>query len=144
MNIDKYFDLAKKVSYLSDFCGNTISRHTGCVIVYKNSVVSVGWNVDKEHPMQKYYNKLRGFNTDACKNSLHAEMYALIKSEELDIDWSKAIVFTYRMYNNSKLAIARPCKACMAAIKDRGIRHIYYTTSDGYACEVLNEQICDN
>lgn len=33
--------------------------------------------------------------------------------------------------------MARPCPSCMAAIKDIGISHIYYTTNDGYAYEKL-------
>lgn len=143
MNVDKYFSLAKKASQFSNFCGKTTSRHTGCVIVYKNNVVGVGWNIDKEHPLQKKYNKERGFNPDCCKNSLHAEMYALVKSEGLDIDWEKAAIFTYRQYANLLPAMARPCRACMAAIKDRGIKNIYYTTEYGWANEVLDEQVCD-
>jgi len=133
MNINKYFAFAESISRISDFCGNVVSRHTGCVIVHKNKIVSVGWNTSKEHPMQKKYNRERGFNTDVCINSLHAEMYALIKSEGLEIDWSKATIFVYRKRATGIPAMARPCKACMKAILDRGIHldHIYYTNEGG-------------
>lgn len=33
------------------------------------------------------------------------------------------------------VVIRNICPSCMAAIKDLGIRHIYYTTNDGYAYE---------
>lgn len=33
------------------------------------------------------------------------------------------------------MELLAPCPSCMAAIKDLGIRHIYYTTNDGYAYE---------
>ena len=33
--------------------------------------------------------------------------------------------------------IARPCPSCMAAIRDIGIRDVYYTTDDGFAYERL-------
>ena len=33
--------------------------------------------------------------------------------------------------------MARPCNACLAAIKDLGIRNIYYTTDDGFVHEKL-------
>jgi deoxycytidylate deaminase len=137
MNINKYLAFAKSVSKFSDFCGDTTSRHTGCVIIYKNKVISVGWNTNKEHPLQKKYNKERGFNTDSCKNSLHAEMYALVKTDGLDIDWSKATIFVYRELANGRCAMARPCKACMKAILDRGIKNVYYTTGIVYEHEVV-------
>lgn len=31
--------------------------------------------------------------------------------------------------------MARPCPACMSAIKELGIKNIYYTTDNGYAYE---------
>ena len=37
--------------------------------------------------------------------------------------------------------MARPCPSCMAAIRDLGIRDIYYTTNDGYVCERLERNI---
>ena len=35
--------------------------------------------------------------------------------------------------------MARPCASCMQAIKDLGIREIYYTTNDGYSYEKLEK-----
>ena len=35
--------------------------------------------------------------------------------------------------------MARPCPSCMAAIKDLGIKNIYYTTNDGYSYERLEK-----
>ena len=131
MNIDKYVSFAKSASQYSDFCGEKVSRHTGCVMVYKNKVISVGWNTSKEHPLQKKYNKERGFDTDVSKNSLHAEMYALIKSEGLEIDWSKVIMFVYREHADGGLAMAKPCEACEKAIADRGIKTVFYTSKYG-------------
>lgn len=37
--------------------------------------------------------------------------------------------------------MARPCLSCMAAIKDIGIKDIYYTTNDGYSYERLEKNI---
>ena len=138
MNINKCFGFAKNASTFSDFCGSKTARHTGCVIIHKNRVISVGWNTNKEHPVQKKYNKERGFNTDTCTNSLHAEICALIKSDDLAVDWSKVSVFVYRECADGSLAMARPCSACMKAMLDRGIPkdHIYYTNEGGFSvCE---------
>ena len=35
--------------------------------------------------------------------------------------------------------LSRPCPSCMAAIKDLGIRYVYYTTNYGYAYEKLEK-----
>jgi len=139
MNIKKYFIFAKNASDYSDFHRNKISKHVGCVIVYKNKVISAGWNISKEHPLQKEYNKERNFNVDSCKNSLHAEIYALIRCIYTDIDWSKVSIFIYRELANGNVAMARPCNACTKAIKDRGIKSVFYTTENGYAKEVFDE-----
>jgi deoxycytidylate deaminase len=135
MNIEKYFAFAKNVSDFSDFYGDKTSKHVGCVIVYKNKVIAVGWNTSKEHPLQKEYNRERDFNVDSCKNSLHAEMYALIRCNYADVEWSRASIFIYRELADGSMAMAKPCKACTKAIKDRGIKTIFYTTENGHNWE---------
>ena len=38
--------------------------------------------------------------------------------------------------------MSRPCPSCLVAIKDMGIKHIYYTTDDGFAYEqIIQEKI---
>lgn len=129
--IEKYFMLAKNASNFSDFP----RIHIGCVLIYKNKILSVGWNTKKENPLQKYYNKYRNFDTDKYKNPLHAEMMSILKIRNIEIDWKKVNMFIYREHKNGKTALAKPCKACKQAIKDTGIKNIYYTSSDGYIYE---------
>ncbi len=111
----------------------------GCVVEYKKYVRGMGFNTSKTHPKQKMYNKLR-FDCDSTPHCLHAEMHALIPLEDMDIDWAKVKVFTYRKAkgNPNKAALARPCPSCMAYMKDLGIKHIYYTTSESFAHEILS------
>lgn len=45
----------------------------------------------------------------------------------------------YRIRKDQPFGLARPCSSCMAAIRDLGIRDIYYTTNDGYAYERLGK-----
>ena len=45
------------------------------------------------------------------------------------------------MINDTDFRISRPCPSCMAAIKDLGIKDIYYTTNDGFAHEKINKNI---
>lgn len=116
--------------------------HTGSVIVYKKHIIGRGKNDDKSHPMQKEYNrKYRTFNNvggNYINDSIHAEIAAISSipyTVGIDIDWSKVKVYVYRISRGTKLGygLAKPCPACMNALKDLGIRHIYYTDSDGYS-----------
>jgi len=134
----KFFKLAKSASEFSDFK----QQHLGAVIVQKGRVLTVGWNTRKEIPMQRHFNSLRGFNTSEYPNCAHAEMNAISKLVRLyntdDIDFSKTSIFIYRERgDNQKLALAKPCVACMAAIRKLGIRHLYYTGNESIISETL-------
>lgn len=131
-----YFNKAKEASELSDF--NKI--HIGAIAVYKNVMIAKGYNVTKTNPIQKIYNHYRQLDWNKGVQpipKLHAEMMVVTKIKHLDIDFSKVKIYVYRENMNGELAISRPCKACMKAIKDLGIKNIYYTTNDGYAKEVI-------
>lgn len=132
--IKKYLDIAKYACYNSD--SNKV--RVGCVVVYKNKILSIGWNsMKKTNPWQKKYNKYRGYNPDApgSINTVHAECHALSKIKKIDVDWSKVKIFVYRIKRNGNPGLSRPCEACIKFIKELGIRDIYYTTYDGIAHE---------
>ena len=120
--ISHYFSLAKNASKFSDFD----RQHLGAVIIYKGRVLSVGWNSTKTAPIQKSYNRLRGYDVETAKNSLHAECSALIKCKDMDIDWGRASVFVYKRL---KVGVKQKCPvpSLRKMIKDMGIKNIYYT-----------------
>ena len=136
--IEKYLNLAKSASNNSDF-----SQHKlGAVIVYHGTPLAFGCNSTKTSPVQKHYNRNRkNFDVNADyenNNSLHAEMSCLLKIRNLDIDFSKVSVFVYRQTANGKTALSRPCEACRTAMKEQGIKDVYYTTKEGWAHEHWN------
>ena len=49
----KYFQKAYQTALLSDYH----KTHVGCVAVYQGSIISIGCNTVKTHPLQKKYNK---------------------------------------------------------------------------------------
>ena len=135
----KYFEMARAVAMQSDYR----NIHVGAVLVYQGRALASGCNSTKTLPLQKSYNRrYRTFRrgTRMIADSQHAEM-ACINSVpytvSINVDWKKAKLFIYRISPGSPLgfSLSRPCEACMALIKDKGIRHIYYTTKDGYAYE---------
>lgn len=128
-----FFNTAKQVSFLSDYNG----PHLGCVCVDGRRIVTSGYNAMKTNPTQRKYNRFRDFN-ECYPARVHAEVSALNSLIGKDIDFSKMKLYVYREHKNGTLAMARPCKSCMALIKALGIKKICYTTEDGYAEEKLN------
>ena len=145
MTISKFdnrmFAAARKIAKISDFEG----FHTGCVIVYKKHIIGAASNSDKTHPMQAIYNKYRKFNkTKGCiKHSVHAEIAAINSIPYTigkEVEWSKVKVYIYRICPGKigGYGLSKPCAACMQALRDIGIRHIYYTGEGSYVYEQLN------
>ena len=46
-------------------------------------------------------------------------------------------LYVYIVRKEQPLGLSRPCLSCMAAIKDLGIKEIYYTTNNGYTYEYI-------
>lgn len=136
----KFFEAAKKVALESDF----EKFHVGCVIVYKKHIISSAANSNKTHPIQKKYNRrYREFNcttTRPIQDKVHAEIAALSKipyPTEQIIDWKKVSIYVYRYSKGLKSGhgMARPCPGCLKALRNKGIKKIYYTTKEGYCLE---------
>lgn len=133
------FLLAREQSFNSDYTGQ--NARVGCVAVLHNTVIAKGFNTDKTHTLQDKYNHFRYRNEGGhyFPSKCHSELAALQKIKYLDIDFGKIELYIYREIRSGKVAMARPCKACMAAIRDLGIKTIHYTTDSGYATEYFKE-----
>lgn len=130
----KYFDKARQVATVSNYP----KIHVGCIAVYQGQVIGLGCNCNKTHPMQKFYNRYRE-QSESMLPKLHAEISCLNQIKNLDINFSKVKLYIYRIRKDQPFGLARPCPSCMAAIKDLGIKEIYYTTNDGYGYEQLEK-----
>lgn len=128
MNINKFFTLAKNASEFSDFDRVKI----GSILVYKNKVISVGYNMKKSHPYQKILNKYGKYNQDKINNYLHSEINCLLNVKDLDVNWNKVYIFIYREDKNGSLAMCKPCSSCVNALKGIGIKKVFYTDKNGY------------
>ena len=134
-NMDyRYFFKARQVAKISDYK----KIHIGCVAVYQGQVIGLGCNCNKTHPIQHYYNRYRK-QSDTMLPKLHAEISCINQIKHLDINFSKVKLYIYRIRKDQPFGLSRPCPSCMAAIKDLGIRDIYYTTNDGYSYEKLDK-----
>nr|DAF87297.1 MAG TPA: nucleoside deaminase [Siphoviridae sp. ctnPP24]DAG95825.1 MAG TPA: nucleoside deaminase [Herelleviridae sp.] len=137
----KMFDLARKAALESTYEPFKL----GAVISYKGRVLATGHNSRKTNPLQKKYNrKYRTFryNGKPIHDYLHAEMDCLLnipKCIDININYSKANIYIYRISPGKPLLMGRsfPCAACLNALRDKGIRHIYYTDDNGLAFQEL-------
>ena len=132
------FDQAKLEAEKSDYERFKL----GCVITYKHTIIGRGRNGNKSHPMQRKYNRrFRKFNCTRGQyihDAVHAEIAAIANIPYVvgkDVDWSKVKVFVYRICNGKELGYgnAKPCPACMNAIRELGIKNVYFTDDDGYS-----------
>lgn len=138
MNDAHLFRIARECSLKSDYSGCGRAR-IGCVVVYNGTILAKGFNTDKTHTEQARYNKWRykDCGNRYLPSKQHAEISAISKIKFLDIDFSRVYVYVYRELRDGTLANSRPCPSCVAAIRALGIRHIAYTTADGYCHERL-------
>ena len=130
----KYFNKAHQIATISDYK----KTHVGCVAVYQGQVIGLGCNCNKTHPVQKKYNRYRK-PSDSMLPKLHAEINCLNQIKHMGINFSKVKLYIYRIRKDQPFGMARPCSSCMAAIRDLGVRNIFYTTNDGYAHEKLEK-----
>ena len=130
----KYFEKARQTAMVSDFH----KIHIGCVAVYQGGIIGIGCNCNKTHPTQNFYNRYRKQN-EKMLPKLHAEINCLNSIRHLDINFSKVKLYIYRIRKDQPFGLSRPCPSCMAAIKDLGIRDIYYTSNDGYVQERIEK-----
>lgn len=134
-NVDyRYLHKARQVASVSDYP----KIHVGCVATYHGQLIGIGCNSNKTHPTQKFYNKYRD-DSDEILPKLHAEINCINQIKGLNINFSKVKLYIYRIGNDRDFRLARPCPSCMAAIKDLGIKNIYYTTNVGYCHEQIDK-----
>lgn len=128
------FQRARQVALVSDFP----YVHIGCIAVYQAHIIGMGCNTSKTHPRQKYYNRYRNpsyMSNGKCLPKLHAEINCINSIYNLDIQFSKVKLYVHRVGKSQAFRLSRPCPSCMAAIRDLGIRDIFYTTNDRYVYE---------
>jgi deoxycytidylate deaminase len=109
--------------------------HIGCVIAKGRKQVASGCNtLSKTHPLQSYYATLVG-KPDAIY--LHAEMAAIVEAKSKGVDLTGASVYVFRRGLDGDVKMCRPCRICMRALADAGVKEIIYTTDVGVAKEFV-------
>lgn len=109
----RFFELAKKLARKSDHKAHPL----GSVLVYKNRVVSVGFNKLRTNP-----------NSNTNFKTTHAEFDAVFGN---DLNITKgSVLYVWRSKKNGEPGMSRPCQFCQQLIKAAGIKGVFYSTED--------------
>lgn len=90
--------------------------------------------------MQYEYNQYRSFQDigpDSITPCCHAEIAALTRLKNLypNVNPKDLNILVYRENADGKYVMAKPCPACEQALRDYGIKHVYYTGNNSICCE---------
>lgn len=89
----------------------------------KGNILSIGKNsFSRSHPTQAYYAEKVG---NKHKIFIHSEIDALVKCKGTPYN-----IYVVRINKKGKCLLAKPCSICEMAIKDSGIKNIYYTEGE--------------
>lgn len=134
LKLQRTKDLAEESSFIK-ISGKAVK--VGASLYQGNKYVSSAVNSNKTNPKVVKYNSVLPFEKVPF---LHAEMAALISaSKKINFkDFKYCSLYIARKLNCGDYGLARPCKACMEAIKEYGIKRIVYTTESGYAVEYIS------
>ncbi len=129
-------ELAETSSFVK-ISGRTV--RVGSTVYKGNRFISKAVNENKTHTAVIKYNDIFPFTKEPF---LHAEMSALIKASKViePREFKDCTLYVARKLNCDGYGLARPCKACMEAIREFGIHRIVYTTDTGYAVEYVEVQ----
>ena len=111
-------------------------------IVYKRSLIAVGVNSFKTHPLMLRYGK----NDQSVY--LHAEIDVIKNAlKVIDVaDLEQCDLYVYRVKKAAQYSprwitgLARPCSGCQRAIEAFGVRNVFYTTDHGQQWEHMSRE----
>ncbi len=119
----KYFSLLRKKIEAHPERDALPSFH-GTVLVKSGAVIS--WGINKTHQSSisiEYANHSR--------SAIHSEHDAIRKVKHKK-DLKGCVAYNLRIDRNGNVCISKPCKACMRAFQDFGIKKCFFSTNEGF------------
>ena len=93
---------------------------------HHNNIISIGENsYQKTHPMQSRFSHQVGNRGNRGREYLHAEIASLVKNRSL-----VESIMVVRMTCSGLVRMARPCNICNLALREAGIKYIYFSGDD--------------
>lgn len=99
-------------------------------LIYKGKIVNFGVNTSKTSPLQYKYRQRTSLRViEDFLDKEHAEINCLRHTYFGDFDMRKIEVVVISKRENGDYRLARPCPVCMAALRDFGVKKVWYTTN---------------
>lgn len=112
----KHNSLLNRALELSKLSTYSKFKH-GAIIVKGGHTIAVGVNRLTNHPDHVEDPKVQ--------SSVHAEIAALNACRKTDLNG--ASIYVARIYKSGEPAMSKPCENCQKALRERGIKKVYYT-----------------
>lgn len=117
----RFFKYALGACYTS----NSLRARVGCALASGSRLITTASNMLRSHPIQCDYNFRREFPVE--RHNIHAEISALMKIRHRE--YKNLKIYVIRIRKDGTIGMARPCKACMEALRDYGVKTVFYTTN---------------
>jgi deoxycytidylate deaminase len=101
---------------------STMRQRHGAVVAVGKRVLAVGVNTSRSHPLACTHPQ--------TESAFHAEVAVLRQLRNVDL--SRATVFVGRLMRDGSPGLSKPCNYCQGAIDQAGVRHVVWTTNEGY------------
>lgn len=116
----KGFCAARTASYLSN--APRAGIRIGAALFSKSNLIALGFNeYSTTHPLTQD----KGFN-----RSMHAEIKCLLKRRHFDSN-AGLVLYIWRERDDGTPGCSKPCKFCMAAIREAGVRRVRFLSASG-------------
>lgn len=112
---NRYQRFARIAIELAKEAERDVTHQLCALIVKKNRVLSVGYNSPKTHPI----------SSATVQQQLHAEMDAILRCSETDLEGAEVIVARTRP--SGKPGLSKPCEVCEGLLRRAGVKRVFYT-----------------
>jgi deoxycytidylate deaminase len=114
-------------------------KKMGAILLHKKKIISAATNsYQKTHPVQYWaaQNAAKIWENPQLKKKIfvHCEIQSLINTKENadTIIVARVGGHGHRKGKNIELRMARPCVICETYLRHNEIKHVHYSTSEGY------------
>jgi deoxycytidylate deaminase len=132
MLTDKQNKIVSTLFLMASDHESTANAKIVAAVVYKNQIISYGFNSMKSHPFVIPYQKNEDAiylhaETDAIKNALKRISVEHLTKCDLFIVRAK---HAYSKGKKMRYGMAKPCNGCARCITTFGVSSVYYSTED--------------
>lgn len=109
-------------------------RNMHCsMAIYKNRIISVGFNQKKTNPTNLRNKKINSSGVDYSQSGFTCSEYSCLNRvrRKTNISFNKITIINIRVDRNGKIRNSAPCRSCQDLFRWISLSKVYHTTDDG-------------